>query len=98
MKEITVDRITRPIFWRILLGFALVASFGVFTAAIGGQAVSGKIEQGHYLISSGSGFKEVSATVYRTSAGLCLLASVGFFLVAWGVSQLLQEQGFLAGT
>ena len=95
MKQFTVNQVTRPILWRILLGFVAVASFAIFTAIVGGEAVSGKIEQGHYFISASSGLKEVSAAVYRVSAAMCLLASLGFFLVALGVLRLLQVQGFL---
>ena len=77
------------------VGVIPIVLFGVFTAIIGGEALSGKIDNGHYYVREGMPYKEVSFRAYVISASLCFAASVGFFLIANGVLRRLDEEGLL---
>ena len=79
-----------------------VAIFAVFTIALGGDALNGKIENGHYYVCGlkrdeiGSiVYTEVSRIAYLISASLSLLVALSFFCIGNRVLFLLTSAGIL---
>ena|ERR1019366_4948982 len=78
-----------PIWLRCLAVFAFVNFFTFWIAAglLGGDAINGKIENGHYFLRSHAHLKEVSSAVFFYSRIHCLSAMAGIFILAIAVVQ-----------
>ena len=81
----------------LLTGFCLVITFALFAAALGGEALSGKSENGHYYIRGGRLFHEVSHAKYLLSGLTCFGASLGAFLIAHVVLGQIKKAGIIDG-
>ena len=65
-------------------GVVLFAIFIIFSLIVGGDAVSGKIEDGRYYVSSHGKLKEVSRTVYVLSAfSVMVLCGMVTIFLSW---------------
>ena len=65
-------------------GVVLFAIFIIFSLIVGGDAVSGKIEDGRYYVSSHGKLKEVSRTVYLLSAfSVMVLCGMVTIFLSW---------------
>jgi len=102
MKHFSLPQLPQSFVWIVVSSVITLISFAAFTAALGGDALNGKIEEGHYYVrgvlrdsQGGVLYKEVSRSAYVASASLCLLASIAFFLIGNRVLHLLEKQGIL---
>jgi hypothetical protein len=89
MKLFTLPDVPKSLLWRIFIGMFTFASFAAFSLLVGGDALNGKIENGHYYVAGGTPYKEVTFSVYVTSTVLCLASSIGIFLGGNSVLRLL---------
>ena len=78
-----------PTWLRCLGVFALVNFFAFWIAAVllGGDAVNGKIENGHYFLRSHAHLREVSSSIFFYSTIHCVSAMVGIFVLVAAVVQ-----------
>src|SRR4051812_2892112 len=78
-----------PVWLRCLGVFALLNFFTFWIGAmlLGGDAVNGKVESGHFFLRSHAHLQEVSASVFFYSRIHCLSAMAGLFLLAIAVVQ-----------
>jgi|SRR5690242_20236968 len=90
-----INNLPRGVLVTVSLSIIVLVSFAIFTASIGGDALDGKIENGHYFVRQGAPYKEVSFFQYIISAFLCLMASVAFFLLGNRVLYVLEIVGIL---
>jgi hypothetical protein len=77
-------------FWLRCLGvFALLNFFAFWIVAVllGGDAVNGKIQAGHYFLGSHAHLREVSASVFLYSKIHCLTAMGGLIILMIAVVQ-----------
>ena len=76
-----------PIWLRCLSVFVLVNFFTFCIGAmlLGGDAVNGKIENGHYFLRSHTHFQEVSSTIFFYSKIHCMSALAGMLILTFAV-------------
>jgi hypothetical protein len=92
MKAKALNRITwkeSPIWLRCLGVFVFTnfATFWIVAVLLGGDAVNGKIENGHYFLSSHGHLQEVSKSVFLYSKIHCLSAMAGIPILMIAVVQ-----------
>ena len=94
-KQTLMPHVTPSFLWPFIVGIFAIVSFATFTTFVGGDALNGKIENGHFYVRMSPQYKEVSRFVYVLSASLCLFASSGLFLIGNRVLHILENIGFL---
>ena len=82
MKHPILPKLPRSITWPLCISVAPIALFAAFTVIVGGDALSGTIQHGHYFVRERSIYKEVSRVTFLLSATFSLLAAIGVFVIA----------------
>jgi len=77
----------------VITYFTLVLLYVCYTIYAGGSALNGRIGDKHFYVSSGADFVEVPRHVYIISALTAILATIGFFGLAYKIVDLLGARG-----
>lgn len=95
MKIYSLHQLPKSLLPLIVICVITIISFATFTAFIGGDALNGKIENGHFFVRQSVPYKEAPFSVYTASALLCFLASIAFFLLGNRILFTLEVIGIL---
>ena len=93
-----IQKLPKAWFAIIIICVLVFVSFVIINVIIGGDALNGKIENGHFYVRQGVLYKEVSFGEYLVSAFSCLSVSVAFFLIGNRVLYALEIACILQST